>query len=240
MIRNFKELEEKLKTLKFKKDSISDVLRELIIEKEILSTYMTSKEISEIVFTKTGRKIPPKDISFYLRSFHKNKLINCKEIEGKAIWFLPWLNPEITKKDEIYKDNDPYVIFEALKLHPEIKKVSGSLFKTGHYSPSIFEAFKLVNIYVRKKSGLKDKDGTDLMHSAFNENNPILMLNPLKSLYDKDEQQGFRFIFVGSMQGIRNPKAHEIKELKDPQKALEYLSLASLLLKIVDDCKKKK
>jgi uncharacterized protein (TIGR02391 family) len=132
----------------------------------------------------------------------------------------------------------PNNLFDGLKIHPKVKKVSESLFKGGHYSQAIFEAFKLINLEVKRKSKITNKDGTNLMYRVFDENNPILKLNPLKSLSDKDEQYGFKFIFAGSMLGIRNPKAHEIVKLKDPYKALEYLSLASLLLKIIDACKR--
>jgi hypothetical protein len=45
------------------------------------------------------------------------------------------------------------------------------------------------------------------------------------------------YLFMGSVVGIRNPKAHRRIEQKDPFKTLEYLSLASLLAKRVDEAK---
>jgi uncharacterized protein (TIGR02391 family) len=131
----------------------------------------------------------------------------------------------------------PNQIYDSLGIHPKIRKVTESLFKDGHYSQSIFEAFKKINLEVKSKSKVSDKDGADLMHRVFNENKPILKLNPLKTLSDKDEQYGFKFIFAGSMLGIRNPEAHEIKKQKDPFIALEYISLASLLMKIIEKSK---
>lgn len=129
---------------------------------------------------------------------------------------------------------NPDQIYDILKIHPKIKKVTESLFKTGHYSQAIFEAFKMIELEVKKKSKIYDKEGADLMHNVFNETNPILKINPLKTLSDKDEQYGFRFIFAGSMTGIRNPKAHEIIKQKDPNVTLEYISFVSLLMKIID------
>jgi uncharacterized protein (TIGR02391 family) len=127
----------------------------------------------------------------------------------------------------------PDQIYDILKIHPKIKEVTESLFKDGHYSQAIFEAFKMIESQVRKKSKMNDKEGSDLMHHAFDENNPILKINPLKNLSDKDEQYGFRFIFAGAMTGIRNPKAHEIIKQKDPITTLEYICLASLLMRIL-------
>ena len=62
------------------------------------------------------------------------------------------------------------------------------------------------------------------------------MINPnLQDQTGKDEQEGFRFIFMGAMRGIRNPKGHDMIEQRDPERALEYLALASLLMHRLDD-----
>ncbi|MEX2623977.1 MAG: TIGR02391 family protein [Acidimicrobiia bacterium] len=53
----------------------------------------------------------------------------------------------------------------------------------------------------------------------------------------RDEQEGFRFIFMGVIQGIRNPKGHELVEQGDPQRALEYLALVSVLFRRLDDAR---
>jgi hypothetical protein len=42
-------------------------------------------------------------------------------------------------------------------------------------------------------------------------------------------------IYAGVMQGIRNPKGHELVIQKDRVRALEYLSLISLLLRRLDE-----
>lgn len=62
-----------------------------------------------------------------------------------------------------------------------------------------------------------------------------LRLNDLNSLTDRDEQEGFRFIFMGAMQRIRNPKAHDEVVQEDEDRAYDYLALASLLMRRLDD-----
>jgi hypothetical protein len=42
-------------------------------------------------------------------------------------------------------------------------------------------------------------------------------------------------LFMGSMEGIRNPKAHENIIQDDPYRTLEYLGFASLLVKIAEE-----
>lgn len=133
---------------------------------------------------------------------------------------------------------DPSSIFDSLDLHREIKRVSAGLFHNAHYAESIEQAYKALDKYVQKKSGRTDLYGKDLMAQVFTPKKPVLALNALQNQSEIDEQEGFMLIFMGSMVGIRNPKAHEVTQQKDPYRTIEYLTLASLLAKRVDESKK--
>ena len=124
--------------------------------------------------------------------------------------------------------------FDKIQLHHKIVDVSRSLFETGHYTQAIFEAFKSVNNFVKEKAG-RGEDGKDLMAKVFSEIAPVIKLNKLVSQSDKDEQEGFKFLFMGAMVGIRNPKAHDSIIQKDPHRTLEYLSFASLLMRRIEE-----
>lgn len=119
-------------------------------------------------------------------------------------------------------------------LHPLIQEVSVRLYRDGHYSSAIFEGFKAIEGRVRELSRL-DEPARQMMATAFNEKDPILPLNRLSTQSERDEQEGFRFIFMGASQGIRNPKAHDIIAQEDPERTLDYLALASLLMRRLDD-----
>ena len=119
-------------------------------------------------------------------------------------------------------------------LHPEILTAAGPLFMDRHYASAIFEAFKTVEVRVRKQSGL-DASGRGLMALVFDEKRPLISVTNIPGRSGQDEQEGFKLIFMGAMQGIRNPKGHEPIELANPQEALEYLALASLLMRRLDD-----
>lgn len=67
---------------------------------------------------------------------------------------------------------------------------------------------------------------------------PSIQINDLQSQSERDEQQGFQFLFMGATLGIRNPKAHDRVAQKDHFRTLEYLAFASLLCKRVDEAKK--
>jgi len=123
-----------------------------------------------------------------------------------------------------------YDLFKSRSLHKSVISASEKLFFGRHYSQAIFEACKKLNKAVQRKSG-SSADGKNLMQTVFSSQKPILKLNSMKNQSDVDEQCGFMEIFAGTMQGIRNPKGHEIINIKDPEKTLEYLSLISLLFR---------
>ncbi len=123
---------------------------------------------------------------------------------------------------------------ELEALHPAILKAAGSLFATRHYSDAILAAFRAIEIRVREVSHL-DGSGKDLMARAFGGDHPPIRIAAGQDRTSKDEQEGFRFLFMGAMSGIRNPKAHDNVQQTDPQRTLEYLAFASLLMRRLDD-----
>jgi uncharacterized protein (TIGR02391 family) len=126
----------------------------------------------------------------------------------------------------------PIDLFDKMQFHPKVVEASRSLFESKHYAQAIFEAFKAVENFVRVKSGLASYS-RNLMARAFNEDDPIIEVREAGS-FDKDVQEGFKFLFMGASQGIRNPKAHKEIIQKDPYITLEYLGFVSFLLKRID------
>lgn len=156
-----------------------------------------------------------------------------RAIKSVSIPVLNWRDIKVTKQPkEQAKETIPLSV--PMQLHPKVIEVSKSLFETGHYAQAIFEAFKAVNNLVKEKSGLS-LNGKDLMAKVFREEDPIIKLNELKSKSEKDEQEGFKFPFMGAMVGIRNPKAHNSVTQTDPYRTLEYLGLASLLMRRIEE-----
>jgi uncharacterized protein (TIGR02391 family) len=126
------------------------------------------------------------------------------------------------------------LLFDKMQFHPKVVEASQSLFETGHYAQAILEAFKAVNNFVKEKTRLS-LDGKDLMAQVFREQDPLIKLNKLKTRSERDEQEGFKFLFMGAMVGIRNPKAHDDIAQMDPFRTLEYLGFASLLMKRIEE-----
>jgi len=126
--------------------------------------------------------------------------------------------------------------FDERNIHPDVEKVSRKLFDDGHYSQSTFEAYKYLDKKVQELSKCKES-GYKLMMQAFSETSPLIKLTPLASISEKDEQQGYKFIFSGAVLAIRNPRGHEYGLKETPDKCLDHLSLASLLLRRLSELK---
>ena len=69
------------------------------------------------------------------------------------------------------------------------------------------------------------------MMQAFAGTPPSVVLNANTTTSEQDEQRGFQFIFAGAMLAIRNPRGHEYSIDDSPDQCLDHLSLASLLLR---------
>ena len=133
----------------------------------------------------------------------------------------------------------PTTYFDRLNLHPRINEVSRDLFMDGHPWDAVFAASKALINYVKERSGRHDLDGLSLVRTVFSKNAPLLTFNNLADQTDQDEQEGMMHLFEGAVQAIRNPGGHSFPEGTD-QRAIQYISLLSLLALRVQEAKRKK
>lgn len=133
----------------------------------------------------------------------------------------------------------PKAFLNYLNLHPRIADVAGDLFQDGYHWEAIFAAAKSLVNYVKERSGQHQLDGAPLMRTVFSRNNPILAFNDLADQTDLDEQEGMMHLFEGAVLGIRNPGGHSFPEGTE-QRAVEYLSLISLLAYRVQEAKRQR
>jgi uncharacterized protein (TIGR02391 family) len=124
---------------------------------------------------------------------------------------------------------------DRYSFHPAIERVSGELYRDGHYKQAALEAYIRVIDQVKTKSKLP-LDGDPLMNQAFSFDQnrvPVIRFNSLQTDAEKDEQRGLMFLFKGIV-GLRNSKAHSNRLFDDPSRAHEYLALASCLMRLLE------
>ncbi|WP_295686255.1 TIGR02391 family protein [uncultured Nevskia sp.] len=127
--------------------------------------------------------------------------------------------------------------FDDRNIHSRIQGTSKKLFDDGHYASATFEAYKLLDKEVAGIAKISES-GVKLMMKAFSEQSPLIKLTNVSTISEKDEQEGYKFIFSGSIMAIRNPRGHEYGVVDSPTECLDHLSLASLLLRRLERAKK--
>jgi hypothetical protein len=125
--------------------------------------------------------------------------------------------------------------FSRKMFHPLLPDAAWHAFRAGDHDTAVFEAFKAVEIAVRKKgagkNGIVTTDhGVDLMKKAFDPN-----AGPLSDRGASRPRRARRCeLFTGALGELRNPKAHHDLTITDPLVAVEGMMVASALLRIVD------
>jgi uncharacterized protein (TIGR02391 family) len=133
----------------------------------------------------------------------------------------------------------PSSYFDRLNVQPRILEVSRDLFMDGYHWEAVFAAAKALVNYIKERSGRHDLDGAPLVRAVFSRNDPVLAFNILGDQTDLDEQEGMMHLFEGAVLGIRNPGGHSFPE-GPQQRALEYISLLSLLAYRVQEATRRK
>lgn len=163
----------------------------------------------------------------YFEKTYREGMATKKAILESCLDQLKILAPPITQ-----------VVPGQYQFHPEIERVSGDLFRDGHYKHAALEAYIRVIDEVKHRSGLA-LDGDNLMNQVFGCTNrtPVLRFSSLSTDAERDEQNGFMFVFKGIV-GLRNSKAHSNRLFDDPMRAHEYLAMASVLMRLLEIAQK--
>ena len=116
-------------------------------------------------------------------------------------------------------------------LHPLITEKIWASFLRGDYDTAIFQAFREVEIAVRKAGRFQPTDlGTDLMRKAFDQSR-----GPLRDAdAPSSERQAVSALFAGALGLYKNPHSHR-SVLVEARKAVEIILLASHLLYLIDE-----
>ncbi len=155
--------------------------------------------------------------------WRRRQMQSRKAVLESAIQQLQILTPQVARSEDY-----------PCRFHPEIERVSGQLYRDGHYREAALNAYIRVIEEVKTRSKVP-LDGEPLMNRVFGceRQTPVIQVNSLTSQPEIDEQKGFMNLFKGIV-GLRNLKAHTVVLFNDPHRAHDYLALASLLMRILE------
>lgn len=129
---------------------------------------------------------------------------------------------------------DLIAIFDRLDLHEALKDDVAEMFRDGHFNEAVRKALERFEKAIQDALGDHKTFGRDLMAKAFGGNPPPISLNDLKTANDRSEQEGFKFLTMGAMSGMRNLYSHGDVEQMSAMDAVERLAFVSLLFKRVE------
>jgi uncharacterized protein (TIGR02391 family) len=116
-------------------------------------------------------------------------------------------------------------------LDPVLAGKVRPLFIRGDYDTAVFQAFKEVEIRVRKAASLpKALVGVDLMRSAFHpDNGKLTDMSRIKA-----EREATSHLFAGAIGLFKNPSSHRDVNWQDPGECAELIYLANHLLRLIE------
>ena len=182
-----------------------------------------------------------------------NKIEWFEERREKINWILSFNDLKFGDDGKFYMKDKARTLNEAVRqeqnfqgkmrqrdFHPEMLKFCKDELEREDYFHAVFEAAKGLAQRIREKSEIEeDLDNVKLVSKVFSEQRPRLVLNSLQTQTKHNEQKGFADLLRGCFRLIRHPAAHEPRiHWEQEENAADYLSLLSLLHRMLDDCER--
>ncbi|OPY59847.1 MAG: hypothetical protein A4E56_03062 [Pelotomaculum sp. PtaU1.Bin065] len=151
------------------------------------------------------------------------------DAEGKDIYYPTRKGVQI-KEDQFQCLIGKWTLVPELLFHRLIYKKAYPALKREEFDTAVFNAFKAVEVQVRKLSCLPADDvGIKLMRRAFDiETGPLTDIGAPRA-----EREGLAHLFAGAISCFKNPHSHRDVKI-DFNDAFEMLIIASHLLRILD------
>lgn len=125
-------------------------------------------------------------------------------------------------------------ILDTYVLHPSMLPDCKQMFVEGHINESVRKALERFEKLVQDLTSLHDKQGPDLMATAFNDQAPLIKVSNGVTSQEKNKQLGFKLTTMGLMHWWRNNLSHGDENQMPHHDALGRLIMISNLFHEVD------
>ena len=160
-----------------------------------------------------------------------NGLLAPDAYEGPRGWYRLTRRGSAVSEEEQFQAFRKSSLLPRELLHPSLQKRVWPTFVRGDHDTAVFQAFKEVEVAVRRASSLSDTDiGVNLMRTAFHPKTGPLSDQSVSGA----EREALQHLFAGAIGSYKNPQSHRTVSLQDPLDAVEMIMLASHLLRIVN------
>jgi len=150
--------------------------------------------------------------------------------DSQGEWRFITRSGEKVLQEEDFSAYKKGFLLPSENLHPILIRKVKPLFLRGDYDTAIFQAFKAIEVQVRKIGGYAKNDlGVDLMRKAFNpKTGKLTNTHSLPA-----EKEAMSNLFSGAIGLFKNPVSHRDIEIVSAEEASDYIKLANCLLKMV-------
>jgi len=136
-----------------------------------------------------------------------------------------------------YPSQDLVAVYDRVQLHEALADDVARMFRDGHFNEAVRKALERFEKAIQDALGDHQTFGRDLMAKAFGGESPPIRLNELKTANDRSEQEGFKFLTMGAMSGMRNLYSHGDVGQMGAMDAIERLAFVSFLFKRVEQAR---
>ncbi|MGY0491785.1 TIGR02391 family protein [Streptomyces sp. WG-D5] len=137
------------------------------------------------------------------------------------------------KREEFIRNSATLRLGRTLDgMHPDVIAAAGDLWAGGHFTQAVLAVFRCIEFRVQSETGESSDSGQALMARAFSDAG--LDVRKADGMSGRSEQAGFKFLYMGAMAGLRNPRAHGDPPKEEEAEAYEAIAFGSLLLRRLD------
>jgi len=214
---------------------IVETMENVEIDKRYIFAFI---KVGRLITTENKKYVPAEDRKAWKKAIKQYEQLIESGVLKPSDSLIPFIEASKTVINPKRSQTELEMLFDIRNFHYNIVEASRQRFINYDFPGAVFNAYKKVLNSVQEKSGNIKDDGISLVTKVFNPKKPILQTHLADLEGNNSIQEGIMHLFMGAVLSIRNIFAHKDVYLMDVDMALEYLSFASFLCKILEVMKR--